>query len=674
MKLRDSVTALPMVGNQYLKRLENLGIYTIEDLLYHIPMRYEDFRNILDLSKVKEGDTGTVKGIVESVKNIYTRRGKNFQIAQVKNKSGKMQMLWFNQPFLVKNIVEGERYSFSGKVDNFSGKHSMISPDFENIENSKNTVHTGKLVPIYHETYGVSSKWIRGRINFTLKTFKKSLADFLSKDDLKKLGFEDQFKAFNDIHSPKSEIVIKPARERLAFNEVLFHHIKSIYRKTEWAKLKESLKVDINSEIENEFLKLLPFKPTVSQSKAIKEVFTDLKKDTPMNRLLEGDVGSGKTVVAAAACFAAFVNGYQSVIMAPTQILANQHYKTLQDIFSRVKLRISLVTGVGVKADLGKTDIFVGTHALIHKKVSFDKVAVVIIDEQHRFGVEQRAHLIKKSTKGKKVPNVLTMTATPIPRTVALTVYGDLDLSVLEELPKGRVPITTWIVPPKKRQGAYAWIKGMIKKDKVQSFVICPLIESSMVESMQQVKAAKEEFEDLKREFKGFRLGLLHGKQKGTEKDKVLDEFRDGKTDILVATPVVEVGIDVPNATIMIIEGGERFGLAQLHQLRGRIGRGTKKSYCLVFTTHTSGGSNERLKALTKSLNGFELSELDLKLRGPGELMGTRQHGFPELKIASWSDMELIKKSRDFAEKVIANQKKYSKVVDQLHLDSLTAN
>lgn len=674
MKLTDSVTALPMVGNQYLKRLENLGIYTIEDLLYHIPSRYEDYRNILDLLKTKEGDTGTVKGTIESVKNIYTRRGKNFQIAQVKNKDGKIQILWFNQPFLIKSLIEGEKYSFSGKVDNFSGKLTMISPDFENIENLKSTVHTGKLVPIYHETYGVSSKWIRGKVNFTLKTFKKSLKDFIDKEDLQKLAVEDQLKAFIDIHTPKTESVIEPARKRLAFNEVLFHHLRSIYRKAEWSKLKESLKVDITENTEKEYLKLLPFNPTPSQSKAIKEVFTDLKKDVPMNRLLEGDVGSGKTAVAAAACFAAFINGYQSVIMAPTQILANQHYKTLQDIFSKVKIRISLVTGLGVKKDLGKSDIFVGTHALIHKKVSFDKVAVVVIDEQHRFGVEQRAHLINKSTKGKKVPNVLTMTATPIPRTVALTVYGDLDLSILEELPKGRMPITTWIVPPRKRTGAYGWIKGMINKDKVQAFVICPLIESSTVESMQQVKAAKDEFKDLEKEFKGFRMGLLHGKQKGTEKDEVLDKFRGGKTDILVATPVVEVGIDVPNATIMIIEGGERFGLAQLHQLRGRIGRGTKKSYCLVFTTHASGGSNERLKALTKSLNGFELSELDLKLRGPGELMGTRQHGFPELKIANWSDTGLIKKSRVFAEKVIANQKKFAKVIGQLHLDSVTAN
>jgi ATP-dependent DNA helicase RecG len=674
MKLRDSISTLPLVGNSYKTRLEKLGIISIEDLLYHIPSRYVDYRQKLDIRKVKEGDIGTLTGIVTSMKNIYTKYGKKLQIAEVESESKKIQIVWFNQPFLVKSIRKGEKYSFSGKVDLFSRRLSMSSPEFENIQDKTSTIHTGKLIPVYPETYGVSSKWLRGRVNFVWKTFQNSLKDFIEPEDLRVLGLEDQVKAFGNIHFPENEKVIDPAKKRLAFNELLFHHLRSIYRKTEWSKLKSSLKIKVDQTTYNEFLNLLPFTPTKSQMRSIKEVFADLEKDVPMNRLLEGDVGSGKTVVAAAACFAAFVNGYQSVLMAPTQILANQHFVTLKHIFENLKIRISLVTGLGIKADLGKSDIFVGTHALIHKKVDFDKVAVVVIDEQHRFGVEQRAHLIKKSTKGKKVPNILTMTATPIPRTVALTVYGDLDLSILEELPKGRMPITTWIVPPKKRLGAYNWIKDVIRKQKVQAFVICPLIEVSIIESMKQVKAATEEFDNLKSEFKGFKLGLLHGKQKATDKESVLEDFRKGNTNILVATPVVEVGIDVPNATIMIIEAGERFGLAQLHQLRGRIGRGTKKSYCLVFTTHKSGASNQRLSALTKPLNGFELAELDLKLRGPGELMGTRQHGFPELKIASWSDTELIKKSRDFAEKAIANQKKYKKIIKQLHLEDIAAN
>lgn len=684
MKLSDSITSLPLVGSKYLSRLEKLGISTISDLFYHIPSKYIDYRNSFPISRVKPGDVGTIKGEVLSIKNVYTKFGKKFQIAEVKDVSGKLQIIWFNQPFLSQSITVGEHYSFSGKIDWFSNKLSMISPEYENIEGKSDTIHTGKLVPVYPETYGVSSKWLRGRIHVSWEALSDTLEDFLNNEDQKELAVENIVKAFKDIHFPKNEDDLIPAKKRLAFNELFFHQLRSLHRKNEWSKFKSSLRLSVNKKTYDEFVKLLPFTLTPSQNRSIKEIFSDLERDVPMNRLLEGDVGSGKTVVAAAACFASFVNGYQSVIMAPTQILATQHFETLNQIFSRLKLRISLITGVGIKSDIGKSDIFVGTHALIHNKqslaphsrnkVNFDKVAVVVIDEQHRFGVEQRAHLIQKSTKGKKVPNVLTMTATPIPRTVALTLYSDLDLSILEELPKGRVPITTWIVPPQKRTPAYDWIKILIKKEEVQAFVICPLIEESKTESMKQVKAATQEFEGLKKQFKGLKLGLLHGRQKAKEKDEILDKFRKGEIHILVSTPVVEVGIDVPNATIMIIEAGERYGLAQLHQLRGRIGRGSKKSYCLVFTTNRSQKSSQRLSALTKSLSGFELSELDLKMRGPGELLGTRQHGFPELKIASWGDTELIKKSRDFAEKVLSDRNKYLKVLDQLRLNGIVEN
>ena len=674
MQLSDSVDKIPLVGKQYLTRLGKLGISTVSDLLYHIPSKYLDYRTIYPATRVHPGTIGTIQGRVTSMKNVYTKFGKKFQIAEVEDNSGKLQIIWFNQTFLSRSIFIGERYSFSGKFDWFSRKVAMISPDYENIESKTTTIHTAKLIPTYPETHGVSSKWFRGRLNIAWNNIKPSLEDFLSPAELKYLNFEDLIKAFDNIHFPASEDEVEPAKKRLAFNELLFHQLKSLFRKSEWSKLKSSLKVSVQKKIYDEFLDLLPFSLTQSQTRSIREIFNDLEKDIPMNRLLEGDVGSGKTIVAAAACFASFINGYQSIIMAPTQILATQHFETLNHIFSKLKLRISLVTGVGIRSDLGKSDIFVGTHALIHKKVSFDKVAVVIVDEQHRFGVEQRTHLISKSTKGKKVPNVLTMTATPIPRTVALTLYGDLDLSVLDELPKGRVPISTWIVPPQKRSKAYNWIRNLIKKEGVQAFVICPLIEESQVESMKEVKAVTQEFDRLKNEFEGLNLGLLHGKLKASEKDEILDKFRKGKIDILVSTPVVEVGIDVPNATIMIIEAGERYGLAQLHQLRGRIGRGTKKSYCLVFTTHSSEKSDQRLASLTKSLSGFELSEIDLKMRGPGELLGTRQHGFPELKIANWGDTELIKKSRDFAEKVMENKKSYSKLLDQLNLNDAIIN
>jgi ATP-dependent DNA helicase RecG len=377
-----------------------------------------------------------------------------------------------------------------------------------------------------------------------------------------------------------------------------------------------------------------------------------------MNRLLEGDVGSGKTVVAAAGIFASFLNGYQSLIMAPTQILANQHYQTLKKLFDKFNLRISLITSDSKKIELGRSDVFVGTHALIHSKIDFDKVAFVVIDEQHRFGVEQREHLIKKTG----TPHILTMTATPIPRTIALTTYGDLDLSVLTEMPKGRTKVTTWVVPETKRKGAYEWVNKQIIDGKCQMFVVCPLIEQSTVETMADIKNVTTEFEKLKSVFSKLKLGLLHGRLKPGEKEEVLKSFRDGKIDILVATPVVEVGIDIPNATIMVIEAAERFGLAQLHQLRGRVGRSDKKSYCLLFSNIKY---SRRLRAMEKTHSGFELAELDLEIRGPGEIFGTAQSGFPELKVASWNNYELIKEAKDVALDVIKNPKKYPLLVSK---------
>jgi ATP-dependent DNA helicase RecG len=332
------------------------------------------------------------------------------------------------------------------------------------------------------------------------------------------------------------------------------------------------------------------------------------------------------------------------------------------------------VTSQGVRGGPGKTDIFVGTHALIHKKVKFDNVALVVIDEQHRFGVEQRAHLITSSGKKLKAPHVLTMTATPIPRTVALTLYGDLDLSILDELPKGRQSITTWLVPPGKREDAYSWISDQVHKKGIQVFIICPLIEESDKETMMQVKAVTHEYQSLKKVFTLLNLGLLHGRLKATEKEKVMNKFKNGKIDILVSTPVVEVGIDVPNATIMIIEAAERFGLAQLHQLRGRVGRGKEKSYCLLFTEVKSRKVMSRLNALKKSLSGFELAELDLKLRGPGEVFGTRQHGFLDLKIANWQDTEMIKQAKDTADDAIKNLKKYSKLIAKIKTFNIAPN
>ncbi len=673
MELELSVSKLNFVGPIYARRLKRLDIHTVSDLLHHIPHRYQDFRIISDIERAQIGEIVTIKAKVLEIKNVYTKKRKILQKAIVADQTGEMQIIWFNQRYLVKNIEVGKIYSFAGKVDWFDKRKTLISPEYEKVVD-KVTLHTGRLVPIYPETYKLSSKWLRGRIFYSLSKFKPLLEEFLPKDILLKNNLMDFQTAIEKVHFPETLEEAQKGRKRLSLNELLFYQLRSLYRKSDWKKIKVNHKLFIDKKLIKIFIDSLPFELTKSQKKAIEEIFNDLKSEHPMNRLLEGDVGSGKTVVSAACSFASFVNGYQTVFMAPTQILANQHFNTLKNLLEKFKVRIELVTSSINKKDFGKTDIFVGTHALIHKKVSFDSVALVVIDEQHRFGVEQRSKLIKKSSEGRKAPHVLTMTATPIPRTVALTIYGDLDLSTLDELPKGRKPITTWLVPPQKREAAYKWIEEKIKNEKVQGFVICPLIEESEVETMKQVKAATKEFERLKIIFQTLKIGLLHGKQNADKKNEVLESFKKGDIDILVATPVVEVGIDVPNATLMIIEASERFGLAQLHQLRGRIGRGEKKSYCLLFTESKSEKVLKRLNALKENKSGFELAELDLKLRGPGEIFGTRQHGFPELKIASWQDTELIKKAREIAQEAINSRSKFQKLFQKLESQNITPN
>jgi len=674
MDLSTSVTNLPLVGPAYARRLEKLGIETLEDLLFHIPHRYIDYRLISVIGRVQVGETVTIQGNVDSIKNIYTKFGKRIQLTQVTDKTGSMQVVWFNQPYLVNSIRKDEKYSFSGKCDWFDRKKSLISPEYENIQDGLNTVHTARLVPVYPETARLSSKWIRGKISNLFSTSINEIKEYLPDELISKFNYPTIIDSLHYVHYPNELDQAEKGRERLAFDELLFYQLRSLYRKSDWQKIKTVHSLKVDKKILEKFKKGLPFSLTFSQERSIQEILKDVAKNYPMNRLLEGDVGSGKTVVAAAGAFAAFVNGYQSVFMAPTQILANQHFNTLKSIFDPYKVRVSLVTSEGVKKDLGKTDIFVGTHALIHKKLDFDNVALVVIDEQHRFGVEQRAHLVNKSETKRSSPHILTMTATPIPRTIALTVYGDLDLSTLTELPEGRKPITTWLVPPEKRGAAYNWIRNFIKKEVIQAFIVCPLIEESHVETMKQVKAATAEYKKLQEVFKDLNIGLLHGKQSAKEKNGTLDAFKRGELHILVSTPVVEVGIDVPNATIMIIEAAERFGLAQLHQLRGRIGRGEKKSYCLLFTESKSQKVLNRLKALKENKSGFELSELDLKLRGPGEMYGTKQHGFPELKIASWSDAGLIKMTREVAQDVVTNPQTYPKLIQKIESQNIAPN
>jgi len=650
---------LPLVGPVYIEKLKKLEIKTVEDMLLHIPSSYIDFRLISKIGRAQLGETVTIKGEVASIKNIYSKTGKKMQIAEIKDSTGQIEAVWFNQPFLINILQAGTRVSLAGKINWFGRKKALISPEYEKLLIGRSGVHTGRLIPIYPETAGISSKWLRSRINDAFSRTKQDIEEHLPNSTLQKLGLPGLVNTLEIVHFPKNLEEAQKGRKRLSFDELLFIQLKSIYRKLAWQKNRVAHKLDVDRKQIAKLISSLPFNLTSSQKRSIEEILSDLEKDIPMNRLLEGDVGSGKTIVAAMAAFVSFLNGKQAIFMAPTQILAEQHFVTLKQIFDPFKLRVSLITSAGIKSDPGRIDIFIGTHALIHRAIDFDNVAVAIIDERHRFGVEQRTHLIKKSRNKTYAPHVLTMTATPIPRTIALTFYGDIDLSTLDELPAGRQPVKTWVVPPQKRENAYEWIDKQIKKDKTQAFVICPLIEESEKETMQQVRAATAEYENLKKIFPDLKIDLLHGKQSAKLKNKVLNDFKKRKSNILVSTPVVEVGIDVPNANIMLIETAERFGLAQLHQLRGRIGRREKKSYCLLFTESKTQKASIRLSALQKTLSGFELAELDLKLRGPGEVFGTKQHGFAELKIASWQDKGLIRKAKNIAEEAIENPKKF---------------
>jgi ATP-dependent DNA helicase RecG len=630
MELTDSVSNLPFVGPTYENKLKKLGILTISDLLHHIPHRYLDFSKITKIKDVKMGEVVTVIGNITSIKNQATKSGRLMQIGQIEDETGKITIAWFSQPFLTKILFPNTKIAVSGEPSWFNRTLAFFSPQYEKIDERHETVHTGKIVGVYPATSGLSNKWLKARIKYALD--RVSFDEFI-KDKRGMLSYNE---AVKKVHFPQSLEDSQRAKQRLAFNEFFDLLVKSRERKKKLLK-KKGIALNINQLTINNFISSLPFKLTNSQEKVIDEILDDLKRAVPMNRLLQGDVGSGKTVVALASALTVIENGYQVVFLAPTQILANQHYETINSLLKTLKVRTTLITGTQIKKDVGRSDIFIGTHALINKTDIFDKVGLVIIDEQHKFGVKQIEFLKKIN------PHTLTMTATPIPRTIAQTLFADMDLSILSEIPSGRTKIKTWLVPNMKRNKAYEWCKSQIINFKSQMFVICPLVEESESETLKDIKSVKKEFENLKLVFNKFKLGLLYGKMKEKEKNGVLTRFKNKEIDILVSTPVVEVGIDVPNATIMVIEGSDRFGLAQLHQLRGRVGRGKKESYCLLFTENDSEKATNRLTALTKTTSGFELAELDLKLRGAGDVLGIKQSGFGNLKIADWSDTKLIK-------------------------------
>ena len=660
--LDTSIQYVPRVGPAMAKRLEKLEIRTVRDLLFYAPFRYNDYSHTVPIGHIVPGTTITVEADVQSIKNVFTKTGKKLQEGVVADQSGILSVIWFNQIYLPKVIHPGDRISLSGTIGFFGNKLVMESPDYE-IRGSEEQelLHTGRFVPVYSETVGVSSKWLRGRIAFLLSIQHTFLTEFIPRTILQQNHLISISDALSSVHFPTCISQAESGRRRLAFDELFFLQLTSMLRKKQWEQEEHAPVFNINEANVKKFMHQLPFILTGDQQKSVRHICVDVKRSYPMNRLLEGDVGSGKTVVAAFAMYMAYKNGYTAVMMAPTQILAEQHYQTIQQLLKPFNIPVSLVMGNMKKKTEDrkqKTEkvshpssalrpppsIIIGTHALLQEKIELNNVGLVVVDEQQRFGVSQRS-IIRKKGSGTLTPHFLTMTATPIPRTLALTVYGNLDLSVLSEMPKGRIPVKTWVVPREKRSSAYEWIRKELKNHDTRVFLVCPFIEES--ESMITIKAAKKEFEHLRFDiFPDIPLGLLHGKLKAKEKTAVLDAFRDGRTKILVTTPVVEVGIDIKEASIMIIEGSDRFGLAQLHQLRGRVGRGELLSYCLLYTESTDEKIIERLKILEKVKNGPELAEYDLQLRGEGDVFGIRQHGLPPLTLASLKDKELVEEAQ----------------------------
>ncbi len=675
LKLNSSVSALTNIGPKYQKLLENLEIKTIKDLLYHFPFRYDDFSNIKKVNELGIGDIITVEAVIGSVNNIYTKNGRRLTIAKAADYTGNLDIVWFNQHYLKSVLKIGKTYYFSGKVDTFSNKLCLISPDMElKVGDNAQNVNTGRLVPIYSETAGVSSRWLRARINDIIQRLEnlEGLAEFIPTNILEKENLQNIKWSFNQIHFPNSELEAGIARDRFVFEEFFLELLNVETRKNDWKRLKLKKTFKNHEKDISAFIANLPFRLTNSQEQAVTEILADMQKEYPMNRLLEGDVGTGKTVVAVISAYFAHLNKSKTLYMAPTEILAKQHYDTFKNLLGGL-LNIELITGSSKPK--GNWDVLIGTHALLYSKEKYENVGLVVIDEQHRFGVEQRGKLLlgddssenADGTSTKNQPHLLTMTATPIPRTLALTLYGDLSISALKTHLNENRKITTKVVTEKHRETAYAWIKSKNEP----TFIVCPFIEESDSASLENIKAAQVEYAKLKNGiFSGVSIGLLHGRMKPKEKAEIIEKFRTGEIKVLVSTPVIEVGIDVPDATIMVIESAERYGLASLHQLRGRVGRGSKEGFCFVFMGNSSQGSFSRLKHLETVNDGLELAEIDMKLRGIGDIFGTIQHGFKRFKIAQFSDMEMLEKAKMWAQKVFGEMEKYPLLKEKLAEDA----
>jgi len=663
--LNAPITSLKGIHAKLASKFDKLGVKTIRELIYFFPRRHVDYSQKKLISELKEGEEQTIVATVwEAAQKTLGHRRRATE-ATVGDESGNMRVIWFNQPYLAKTLTTNSTVVLSGRVEAFRGRMVFVSPEWELLE-SDDLIHTGRLVPVYPLTAGLSPRTVRRLVKATLDRWLPELEDFLPENVRVSAGLLPLAEAIRLAHFPDSELGKDQARKRLAFDELFLIQLGVLSKKRDWQE-EAGIAFNAESKCLEPFLDSLPYKLTSAQRRALAEIQSDLLKPKPMSRLLQGEVGSGKTVVATAAMLLAAANGYQAALMAPTEILAEQHFNTICNLLNKasseendsktvhnypaiqphpvgVGLLIGSLKGsakreVQERISAGEINIIIGTHALIQKGVEFPQLGLCVVDEQHRFGVMQRAELRSKGTR----PHVLVMSATPIPRTLALTLYGDLDLSILNELPPGRIEIKTRSLGPEYRERAYDFVRKQTAEGR-QAFIICPLIEES--EAI-EAKAAVTEYKRLSQSvFPDLRLGLLHGRLNGAEKEKVMRRFRNGETDILVSTPVVEVGVDVPNATVMLIEGADRFGLAQLHQFRGRVGRGQHQSYCILLTESPSAEAEERLKILETTKDGFELAEKDLMLRGPGEFFGTRQSGLPDLKMARLSDAVILELAR----------------------------
>jgi ATP-dependent DNA helicase RecG len=648
MELTSPVTEVKGVGEEMAKKLAVLGVKTVGQLVDYLPRRYEDYSDVVSIRDTKPGPV-TIKAVVKQATGRYVRRGMHLTEAVVSDDTGSTRIIWFNQPYRAAGLKSGAEYYFSGLFELSHQRMQLTSPSAELV--SDFTVNTARIVPVYRETKGITSKQIR-KVVASCQKLVRGLPETLPGWLVKDRQLMSRSEAIFAMHFPKDSAQLTEAKRRLGFEEVFELSLASMLNKREMAA-DESLTIPFDEKLAKDFVGHLPFQLTDAQRKAVWQIYQDMQSEHPMNRLVEGDVGSGKTVVATMAAVMAIKEGYQVAFMAPTELLARQHADTIFKLLEPLKLEkvLTLLVGALTPAQKkkaheaiasGGAQFIVGTNALIQEKVDVQKLGLVVIDEQHRFGVEQRKELMVKAGH---MPHLLSLTATPIPRSLALTLYGELDISVLDAKPAGRQPIHTEIVSPNSVEPVYEDIRKELDAGR-QMFVVCPLISESEVLDAHSAEKIYEQFG--KKEFKKYRLGLLHGKMKAEEKNEIMQRFVSHELDLLVSTTVIEVGVDVPNASVMMIQSAERFGLAQLHQLRGRVGRGGHKAYCYLMMSDSKAPSS-RLRALESSNDGFRLAELDLELRGPGAIYGQMQHGALDLRVAKLTDVQLIAEARNSA-------------------------